>query len=333
MSGYHLQKAGADATFLLRPKRVEKLSRPQVLYSYDDASLKQFSGYRVTSSAADAVGDLPYDYLIVILDRGCRALGRGHHPLARPGHAVRSMSVVTGGVGFALREHLRRYLRLSDERVLDGSFGLSAHQVASADLPATRRPTPRSWLRPMWPAGTWAGELRRGGHAREPPPFKALYDACDVSHCDVFQLAEKAAFSATTFAAFAGVRTDGLAPIRPVRRPQRLGLAIEAAREVASLDKYGPVGLAVASRLSSETVMHTFTAYEGRTLPLDWNAFSAYHHAGKVGQLDLEPLQDHVTARERQGKPMPSLRRLIADLPAFRRCASTSRDPGAKRDS
>jgi hypothetical protein len=111
-----------------------------------------------------------------------------------------------------------------------------------------------------------------------------------------------------------------------------LGLAIEAAREVASLDEYGPVGQAVASRLSSETVMQTFTAYEGRTLPLDWNAFNAYHHAGKVGQLDLELLLDHVTARERQGKPMPALRRLIADLPAFRQCASTSRDPAAKRD-
>jgi ketopantoate reductase len=43
-TGYHLSLAGAAVTFLVRPHRQEQLSRPQVLYSYDDHSLKTFSG-------------------------------------------------------------------------------------------------------------------------------------------------------------------------------------------------------------------------------------------------------------------------------------------------
>jgi hypothetical protein len=142
-------------------------------------------------------------------------------------------------------------------------------------------------------------------------PFKALYDACDVPRCDVFDPAERAAFSAAMFAAFAACELMDWPPS-------------------AQFADHSAWGWPSKRR---GTVMQTFATYEGRTLPLDWNAFNAYHHAGKVGQLDLELLQDHVTARERQGKPIPSLRRLIADLPAFRQCASTSRAPAAKRDS
>jgi hypothetical protein len=46
-AGYHLQLAGAAIAFLVRPARVLQMSRSQVLYSYDDATLKTFADYRL----------------------------------------------------------------------------------------------------------------------------------------------------------------------------------------------------------------------------------------------------------------------------------------------
>lgn len=99
-------------------------------------------------------------------------------------------------------------------------------------------------------------------------------------------------------------------------------LAVDAAREVASVDEYGPAGQATAAQLSGESLTHLLTAYEEKALPLDLNAFNAMHHGGKVAQQDLELLRDHVAAGERQGKPMVALKLLIAELTAFRQQAA-----------
>jgi ketopantoate reductase len=48
-TGYHLQLAGTAITFLVRPARMLEMSRRQVLYSYDDATLKTFADYRLIS--------------------------------------------------------------------------------------------------------------------------------------------------------------------------------------------------------------------------------------------------------------------------------------------
>jgi glycine/D-amino acid oxidase-like deaminating enzyme len=54
-TGYHLQLAGAAITFLVRPARMLEMSRPQVLYSYDDATLKTFAG-KAAQAATTADG-------------------------------------------------------------------------------------------------------------------------------------------------------------------------------------------------------------------------------------------------------------------------------------
>src|SRR5258708_8674663 len=66
-AGYHLQLAGAAITFLVRPARGLEMSRSQVLYSYDDATLKTFADYRLISDVAE-ISRSSYAYVIVTLD-------------------------------------------------------------------------------------------------------------------------------------------------------------------------------------------------------------------------------------------------------------------------
>jgi Ketopantoate reductase len=66
-AGYHLQLAGAAIAFLVRPARVLEMSRSQVLYSYDDATLKTLANYRLISDVAE-ISRSSYDYVIVTVD-------------------------------------------------------------------------------------------------------------------------------------------------------------------------------------------------------------------------------------------------------------------------
>jgi hypothetical protein len=325
MSGYHLQLAGAEVTFLVRPQRLDTLSQAQALYSYDDASLKHFSGYRVLSKVTE-VGDRAYDYVIVTLDGAASRSTEGAALLHDLGNTVRDTSavVIIGGIGFGLRQYCLDALDLAGERVMGGALGLLAHQVAPADLPV-HPPTDPEVLAQADIAyrhvagGSFTIEDRFPAAAR----FKALYDACGVSRCEILDPADSAVLVATLFPVFAACELMGWPPAARFADHEDIWeLAIAAAREVASLDEYGQAGHSAALRLSGESVAKDFMVYEDNALPLDWNGFNEFHHGGKVAQQDMELLQDHLAAGERQGKSMAALKELLAGLVAFRRQAA-----------
>jgi hypothetical protein len=319
MSGYHLCLAGAEVTFLVRPNRVGKLSRPQVLYSYDDVSLQHFSGYRVVSDVTEA-GDRAYDYVIVTLDGASSRSAEGTALLHDLGNTVRGTPavVIVGGVGFGLRQHCREALGLAEERVISGALTLLAHQVASADLPVHEPTDPDLLARAdiayrTSSGGSFGIEDRFPAVAER---FKALYDACGVSHCDIVDHDEFPAQVAIVFPIFAACELMGWPPVaRFTDHKDTWQLAVDAVQEIVSLDEYVPSGQA----RSGESLTQMLAAHEERALPLDWNAFNAFHHGGKVAQQDLELLEDHVAAGEHQGKAMVALKQLIAELTAFRR--------------
>ncbi|MFD8089269.1 ketopantoate reductase family protein [Streptomyces malaysiensis] len=187
-SGYHLHLAGAEVTFLVRPQRAENLARPQVLYSYDDASLKRFSGYRVLSDVGNT-GDRAYDYVIVTLDGASSRSAEGTALLNDLGDAIRNTAavVIIGGIGLDLRLHCLDALDIGEERVISGWLGLLAHQVASTDLPVHPPTDPHVLAQAdmayrTLSAGGFMVEDRFPGVAAR---FKALYDGCGVSRCDV----------------------------------------------------------------------------------------------------------------------------------------------------
>ena len=322
MSGYHLQLAGAEVTFLVRPKRVEKLSRPQVLYCYDDASLQHFSDYRLLSDVTE-VGERSYDYVIVTLDGACSRSAEGTALLNGLGDTVRDTAavVIIGGVGLGLRQHCLDALGLDEERVISGALGLLAHQIAPADLPI-HPPTDPDLLGRADMAyrtlanGSFAVEDRFPAVAAR---FKALYDACGVSHCDIVDHDQLPVQQAIVFPIFAACELMGWPPAAELTdHKDTWELAVDAVREVISIDEYGTAG----QDISSESLTQMLAAHEKNTLPLDLNAFNAFHHGGKVARQDLELLQDHVAAGERQDKPMVALKRLIAELTASRQRAA-----------
>lgn len=333
-SGHHLHLAGAEVTFLVRPKRVPQLSRPQILYSYDDASLRHFSEYRLISEVAEA-GDRAYDHVILTLDGAASRSAEGTALLRDLGDILRDTSavVVVGGIGFGLREDCRNALELPEQRVLGGALGLLAHQVAAADLPV-HPPTDPEVLnqadvayRHLAGCGFVLEDRVPAAAAR----FKALYDASGVSRCDVVDPERFAVQVAALFPIFAACELMGWPPAaRFADHEQVWGVAVEAVREVVALDEHGAAGQAAAARISGETVTRMWTAFEEDSSPLDLNAFNAFHHGGKVAAQDREFLQHFVTAGQRRGSPMTALEQLTAQQEAAR--LQASRRQGVESD-
>jgi hypothetical protein len=320
MSGYHLQLAGAEVTFLVRPRHVEKLARPQVLYSYDDGSLKLFSGYRVLTDVTGA-DDRAYDYVIVTLDGASSRSTEGTALLNDLGNTVRDTAavVIIGGIGLGLRQHCLDVLGVSEDRVISGWLSLLAYQVASADLPIHPPTDPRVLAQAdiayrTMTAGSFTVEDRFPAVAAR---FKALYDACAVSHCDVVDHEQFPVQVATVFPIVAASELMGWPPAAQLTDDEDTwGLVVGAVSEVTSIH-----GDSLTEPTSSESLTQMLAISEEEALPLDWNAFNAFHHGGKVAQQDLELLQDYPAAGQRQGKPMVALKQLIADLTAFRQTA------------
>jgi hypothetical protein len=135
-AGYHLQLAGAAVTFLVRPARVVEMSRSQLLYSYDDATLKSLADYRFISDVAE-ISRSSYDYVIVTLDGFTTRKPEGRALLKSIGKAIgeSSTEVIIGGVGVGLHDYYLRTMALPANRVLNGGLGMLCHQVANFKLP------------------------------------------------------------------------------------------------------------------------------------------------------------------------------------------------------
>jgi Ketopantoate reductase PanE/ApbA len=129
-AGYHLQLAGAAITFLVRPARVLEMSRSQVLYSYDDATLKAFTDYRLISDVAE-ISRSSYDYVIVTLDGFATRKPEETALLKSIGAAIRESSteVIIGGIGVGLHDYYLRTMALPAHRILNGALGMLSHQV------------------------------------------------------------------------------------------------------------------------------------------------------------------------------------------------------------
>jgi hypothetical protein len=322
--GYHLQQAGAKITFLVRPKRHEALSQLQVLYCYDDATLKTFEGYKLISVAREARATV-YDYVIITIDGATSSTADGTAFLKELGASIRDTSavVISGGIGFELRSHVVAALGIGEDRVLSGALGNLAHQVAPAHLPV-HPPTDPDILSKAVVAyrhNNPFGFILEDRFPAIASRFAALYDSCGVSKCLVFDAAALELFTLTVFPIYAGSELMGWPRAAALPNDEEIwALTIAAAREVASLrlgDKVDEAGLPTTD--SGRAVQH-ITVYAVDSLPLDLDAFHAFHHGSKVAVQDLRLLQDCVAGGGRQGKKMASLEDLIARLERSRNC-------------
>jgi hypothetical protein len=319
VAGFHLQLAGAKITYLVRPTRVEALGRPQVLYCYDDATLKHYSGYSVIAKPGKQPA--PYTYVIITLDGASLHSADGKMLLKELGDTIRDTSaiVILGGVGYNLRQYIIATLGLPDDRVMSGALNSLAYQVQKVSFPIHPPTNPEILnkadiaYRHTNPFGFTIEDRYPATAAR----FTMLYDGCVVSKCHIMDAKAFEVLALTIFPIWAGSELMGWPCAAELSRDTEIwALTIAATREIASLklsDKLEEAGLT-----DGDKIIEFIAKYEQDTLPLDLHMFNAFHHGGKVAVQDVMLLQDSIAAGIRQGKPMTSLKELLARLKEHR---------------
>ncbi len=124
--------------------------------------------------------------------------------------------------------------------------------------------------------------------------------------------AEDAALQPATLATIAGWELLGwpeLATVDAANTTWQLG--VEATREIQRLSIFGPAGRTAAEQTTASTSLQSFQQLEKASLPLNFAAFNAYHHGGKVNTQDHHILRDALARGEAEGATMPALRELI----------------------
>ncbi|AFH62772.1 2-dehydropantoate 2-reductase N-terminal domain-containing protein [Paenibacillus caseinilyticus] len=318
LTGYHLGLAGAAVTFLVRPHRQEQLSRPQVLYSYDDHSLKTYSGYDLITDPAKLAGT-SFDFVIITLDTASLRAEAGQKVVDEIGRAFRdtSTAVILGSVGIDLRSWFLERSGIADTQVTQGGLGAFAYEAQRATMPLHPGVKPDLLAKADYayrhhsPFG-FVVDLSAPQVAND---FAALYDRSGVSQCSIVSADEYNLIVAAgpPSEAWKLLNWPALADIDSADETWRLG--IEAMREFQRLSIFGQAGLAASEQTDAEGFLGFFRQLEENTLPLDLAAFFNYHHGSKLNSQSHETLREALSRGEAEGAEMPALRALIARLP------------------
>jgi hypothetical protein len=318
VTGYLLSRASAAVTFLVRPHRLEQLSRPQMLYSYDDDTLTAYSDYEVMTAPAELTGS-SFDFILVTLDATALRAEAGLELVDAIGRAFRgtSTAVVLACVDIDVRTWFLGRSGLAPTQVLTGQLDSFAYPVPSPIVPthpdvtqALHAQADFAYRHPK-PFG-FSVDLSAPEAARE---FAALYDRNGVTVCRVVP-ADQYSARVAIFAIFAAMELLSWPPVATIdAQNETWRLGADAMREFQRLSIFGPVGLKASEQTTAENVLEAFRDLEKATLPLDFSAFNAYHHGGKVSSQDQAILREALSLGEAEGAAMPALRALIDQLP------------------
>ena len=316
-TAYDLLRAGAKVTFLVRPHRQEQLSRPQVMYSYDDNTLDQVSGYDVITDPA-ALSDLRLDFLIVTLDNASLHAEAGLTLIKEIGRAYRGTNtgVILNAVGIEVRAWFLTESGLSEDQVAMSNTLALVHEVDAANLP----------IDPSIDAGLIAQADYAVKHTRPAgfviadnapelaDAFTAVYTGNGIPAAITAPAAELAAGVAVIVPTLAWGLLDWQDPddIDVTNEAWQLGVA--AMREMQQLTVFGAAGRAAAERTTPEGVLQAFQESNQQYKPLDYAGFTAYHHGGKVNRQDLDLIDDARQRVEAEGQDATALRELTNRL-------------------
>ncbi|MFS2154403.1 ketopantoate reductase family protein [Rhizobium sp. Rhizsp42] len=322
-TGYHLSLAGAEVTFLVRPHRLPELSRPQILYSYDDNTLRTFSDYSIIDTPTRIASER-YDYIVITLDGAALRASAGVEVVRQIGLAAKDQhsGIVLGTIGTSLRDWFLEQSGLPGDQVTNGALGIQCYPVAAANLPL-HSPTDPKLLhqadlayRHCWPFGFIVDQssetVARG--------FAELYARSGESSCVIQTPLEFAVGITPLFAMLAACELLDWSPttrINPASPEWELG--VEATREIQGLGIHGAVGQKARQATTAQGLVEIWRTWEQDMLPLDLQEFGRYHHGGKVNVQDRLILQDCLAKGAAEGREMPFLTNLIARLAVISR--------------
>lgn len=315
-AAYDLIRAGAKVTFLVRPHRQEQLSRPQVMYSYDDNTLDRFSGYDVITDPA-ALSGQRLDFLIVTLDNASLHTEAGLTLIKEIGRAFRGTDtgVVLNAVGIEVIPWFLSQSGLSGDQVTMGNTNALVHEVAAANLPAD--------------SSVDADLLAQADYAvKHLGPARFLIDDSSPNLAKAFAALytgngipvsiESGAESAIGFSMLAPILAWGLLNWRSLddieAADETWQLGANSMREIQQLNVFGASGKLAAEQTTPKGVLQMFQHMAQQSKPLDFAGFTAYHHGGKVNRQDLDFIDDARQCAEAGGQDATALRELANRL-------------------
>ncbi|EOX6785735.1 ketopantoate reductase family protein [Pseudomonas aeruginosa] len=318
VTAYHLGLAGAKVTFVVRADRLPGFPRQFALYSYDDASLKEFASFSVVGAAGDLSGG-DFEFAILTPDGAALASDQGRAMLRALGAALRDQKtvVIVGAVGIGLRDLVIAETGLPEDRVIAGLFAMLAHQVEGFALPV-HPPTDPALLDQ---ADFAYRHINEGGfllETRNPEAaerFVQLYDRCGIAKCFT-TTPEHFAMMINGSGPINLLVGDGITPDVEASEEHRelWTLAIEAMRAIRGLSEHGEPGAASAESLTVESVLAGQLALQTAALPLDYPAFNALHHGVKVRAADVAMVEGAIAKGEAEGRDMKAARGLLNRL-------------------
>lgn len=313
--GYHLSLAKADVTFLVKPGRVERKSGPQVLYCYDDDSLKHFDDYEVISDHAGIVAGR-FDYIVVTLDSASMQNEAGIELTKAIGKAAQDTDtkVILGAVFFHSKRWFQEVSGLPGEQFTNGFLGIHAYPPSAVTLPLHKSTNPDLLAKADL---AYADRMGDGMIVLDSAPavarsFAELYDACGVSRAAVRPAADMMAQAYPLFAVFAAcdlLDSPKFSDVDPSNETWRL--AVAAMKEIQALSVLGEAGRLAAEATTATDLAASLAAWERQMLPLDLQEFNRFHHGRKVNAQDRALLAACLSAGRAEGKDMTALSELF----------------------
>ena len=315
--GYHLQLAGADITFLVRPHRLESLSRPQRLYCYNDHTAKVFKDYRVIAATEELQGQR-YDFVMLTLDGATCRSDQGTATITALGNAVRDYdtTMIICGVGVGLYEHVRNTSGFSASRLLEGTMKMLAYQVDGAKMPL---PSPTDIE--LHNASDIAYISFPNGVAfyvssapkQQSTAFAGIWGKSDLIRCKRMPTKLFRVFSNTFFPFTVACELDGWRGTDALIKNEELWqLCCNAQREVMRLKHNGLTGKAFALLMSNSKLEKSMRDLERDASPMGFTAFNKFHHGGKVLEQNIQIMENCANIGEQDGRKMTALNTLLS---------------------
>ncbi|KAJ9647450.1 uncharacterized protein PV06_00163 [Exophiala oligosperma] len=318
--GYILTLGGADVTFLVRPHRAEILSRPQLLYSFDDHQLKTYKDYTFITDPAKMVG-ADFDYILITLDGHVLKSETGVKLVKTMGEAVRGTKtrVVIGTVFVDLRPWFLETSGISGDQVTSSQLLIHSYEPKNVTLRLNEGTNPELLQQADQ---AYTDKLGPGFMIDDSSPavaegFAKLYNASGLSRCDIVSPEQLGAASGPLFPLLAASDILGWPDYEEVDpNGEAWTLAVNSAKEIQGLKIFGQTGQKLMETTTPEGMREQWIGIQKVMLPMDWVGFNKYHHGGKVNVQDQELLRTCIAYGEAEGKTMSATKELLKKVEA-----------------
>ncbi|KAI1452713.1 hypothetical protein F4805DRAFT_407907 [Annulohypoxylon moriforme] len=322
ITGYYLHLAGAEVTFLVRPHRAEALNRPQILYCYDDNTLKTYKEYTYLTNPSEIIG-ANYDFIIITLDGAALRNETGISLIQTIAQAARqnpTTKILLGTIFLDIRTWFLSVSGLAAEQVTTCHLDIHVYATKDVNLPL-HPPTDAEVLAKSDFA--YSDKRPQGFTADDSAlavaqSFAELWNRGNLSRCAVEPAAEGATMINSLFPIFAASELLGWPKFYDIASAdsELWSLVVASVREIQGLDVHGDIGRRAALETTEEGLSEMLAGWEVLMYPLDLQAFNHFHHGSKLKGQGRLHLRTCVERGEAEGKEMVALRELVRRVEA-----------------